>query len=89
MMHLDLILLHPPSICKFRELPIFYGPISNVIPFSSISENHPICFTSLSAYLNLHGISVKIVNLRLMRQLNVFLCRYPDGKGHVKRHNSD
>ena len=28
----DLILLHPPSIFKFRELPIFYGPVSDVIP---------------------------------------------------------
>ena len=66
----DLILLHPPSIYKFRELPIFYGPISDVIPSSSIFENYPIGFLTLSDYLNRHGISVRIVNLALKMLLD-------------------
>jgi len=70
MMRLDLILLHPPSIYKFRELPIFYGPISDVIPSSSIFENYPIGFLTLSDYLNRHGISVRIVNLALKMLLD-------------------
>src|SRR5512133_43974 len=70
MMRLDLILLHPPSIYKFRELPIFYGPISDVIPSSSIFENYPIAFLTLSEYLNPHGISVRIVNLALKMLLD-------------------
>jgi B12-binding domain/radical SAM domain protein len=70
MMHLDLILLHPPSIYKFRELPIFYGPISDVIPSSSIFENYPIGFLTLSEYLNRHGISVRIVNLAMKMLLD-------------------
>lgn len=64
-MHADLILLHPPSIYKFRELPIFYGPISVAIPSSSLFENYPIGFLTISEYLNRRGISVRIVNLAL------------------------
>ena len=70
MMHVDLILLHPPSIYKFRELPIFYGPISDVIPSSSIFENYPIGFLTMSEYLNRHGISVRIVNLAMKMLLD-------------------
>jgi len=59
----DLVLIHPPSVYKFRELPIFYGPVSEVIPSTSIFENYPIGFLTLSEYLTRHGISVRIVNL--------------------------
>ncbi|HEY5975333.1 MAG TPA: cobalamin-dependent protein, partial [Geobacteraceae bacterium] len=65
MKRVDLILLHPPSIHNFRELPIFHGPISDVIPSSSIFENYPIGFLTLSEYLNRQGMSVRIVNLAL------------------------
>ena len=61
----DLILLHPPSIFKFRELPIFYGPVSDVVPASSIFEIYPIGFLTISDYLHRHGMSVRIVNLAL------------------------
>ncbi len=61
----DLILLHPPSVLRFRERAIFPGPISDVVPSSSIFEIYPIGFLSLSEYLHRHGISVRIVNLAL------------------------
>ena len=61
----DLILLHPPSVFKFRELPLFFGPVSDVVPSSSIFEIYPIGFLTLSDYLTRHGISVRIVNLAL------------------------
>jgi B12-binding domain/radical SAM domain protein len=61
----DLILLHPPSIYRFRELPCFLGPVSDVIPSTSIFEGYPIGFLTLSEYLTRHGISVRIVNLAL------------------------
>ncbi len=61
----DLVLLHPPSIFKFRELPIFYGPVSDVVPSSSIFEIYPIGFLTISNYLHRHGMSVRIVNLAL------------------------
>ncbi len=61
----DLILLHPPSVFKFRELPLFFGPVSDVVPSSSIFEIYPIGFLTISGYLSRHGISVRIVNLAL------------------------
>jgi B12-binding domain/radical SAM domain protein len=61
----DLILLHPPSVFKFRELPLFYGPVSDVVPSSSIFEIYPIGFLTISDYLNRHGMTVRIVNIAL------------------------
>ena len=46
MRHVDLVLLHPPSNYKFRELPIFHGPISVAVPSSSIFENYPDWFSN-------------------------------------------
>jgi B12-binding domain/radical SAM domain protein len=61
----DLILIHPPSIYRFRELPVFLGPISDVIPSTSIFEGYPIGFLTMSEYLTRHGMSVRIINLAL------------------------
>jgi B12-binding domain/radical SAM domain protein len=61
----DLILIHPPSVFKFRELPLFFGPISDVVPSSSIFEIYPIGFLTISDYLTRRGISVRIINLAL------------------------
>lgn len=70
MKHADLILLHPPINYQFRELPILYGPISVAVPSSSIFENYPIGFLTLSEYLNRQGISVRIVNLAMKMLLD-------------------
>ena len=61
----DLILLHPPSVFQFRELPLFFGPVSDVVPSSSIFEIYPIGFLTMSDYLTRHGMSVRIVNIAL------------------------
>jgi B12-binding domain/radical SAM domain protein len=61
----DLILLHPPTVFRFRETPGFYGPISDVIPSSSIFEIYPIGFLTISEYLHRHGIPVRIVNIAM------------------------
>lgn len=61
----DLILLHPPGIFRFREEPVFSGPISDVVPSSSIFEIYPIGFLTISKYLQRHGLSVRIVNLAM------------------------
>lgn len=61
----DLILLHPPSIFSFRERPCFQGPVSDVIPSTSVFEGYPIGFLTLSEYLTRHGMTVRIVNLAL------------------------
>jgi len=70
MKHADLILLHPPVNYKFRELPILDGPISVAVPSSSIFENYPIGFLTLSEYLTRQGISVRIVNLAMKMLLD-------------------
>ena len=70
MRHADLILLHPPCNYNFRELPIFYGPISVAIPSSTIFENYPIGFLTISEYLNRQGISVRIINLAMKMLLD-------------------
>lgn len=61
----DLILLHPPSVFRFRELPLFHGPVSDVVPSSSVFEIYPIGFLTISEYLTRHGMSVRIINLAL------------------------
>lgn len=61
----DLILLHPPTVFRFRERPGFYGPMSDVIPSSSIFEIYPIGFLTISDYLHRHGIPVRIINLAM------------------------
>jgi len=45
----DLILMHPPSVFRFRELPLFFGPVSDVVPSSSIFEIYPIGFLTIGA----------------------------------------
>lgn len=61
----DLILLHPPSIFRFREEPVFRGPISDVVPSSSIFEFYPLGFLTLATHLEAHGIKTRIINLAL------------------------
>src|SRR5512143_478646 len=65
MSSIDLILLHPPSIYDFRKLPGIHGPISDVVPSIPIFEMYPIGFTSLSEYLERHGLKVRIINVAL------------------------
>ena len=62
-MRYDLVLLHPPSVYDFRKMDQFRGPISDVIPSSSIFDMYPIGFTSIAGYLERFGFRVKIVNL--------------------------
>ncbi len=61
----DLLLLHPPSVFHFRDLPLFFGPVSDVVPSSSIFEIYPIGFLTISNYLTKHDISVRIINMAL------------------------
>ncbi len=60
------VLIHPPSIYDFRERPIFFGPLSDVIPSSPIFEMYPVGFLTLAAHLRRHGYPTRIVNLALL-----------------------
>lgn len=69
MSDVDLLLLHPPSVYDFREEAILYGPISDLIPSSTVFEMYPLGFLTMSSYLQDRGWNVRIVNLAL-RMLN-------------------
>jgi B12-binding domain/radical SAM domain protein len=65
MARIDLILLHPPTLYDFRKRPGIHGPISDVVPSTPIFEMYPIGFTSLSEYLERHGLKVRIINVAM------------------------
>ncbi len=80
----DLLLIHPPSVFRFRELPLFFGPVSDVVPSSSIFEIYPIGFLTMSDYLTRHGMSVRIVNLAL----RMLRSRSFDPEAYIKNLNA-
>lgn len=59
----DLVLLHPPSVYDFRERGILFGPISDVIPSSSVFEMYPMGLTTIAGCLEEEGYNVEIVNI--------------------------
>lgn len=59
----DIIFLHAPSVYDFRKKPIFYGPVSDVIPSSPVFESYPVGFMTLSAHLEAAGFKTRIVNI--------------------------
>ncbi len=62
-MHRDVIFLHAPSVYDFRKKPIFYGPVSDVIPSSPVFEMYPIGFMTIASHLEAAGFSTRIVNI--------------------------
>jgi B12-binding domain/radical SAM domain protein len=62
----DLILLHAPSVYDFRKEAILYGPVSDMVPSSPVFEMYPIGFTTMSEYLERHGMRTRIVNLAVL-----------------------
>lgn len=63
MNQIGLTLLHAPSTYDFRKLTILRGPISDLVPSSSIFEMYPMGFTSIANFLEPLGYSVRIVNI--------------------------
>ena len=59
----DIVFMHAPSVYDFRKKPIFYGPISDVVPSSPVFEMYPIGFMTMSAHLEEAGYRTRIVNL--------------------------
>ena len=59
----NIIFVHAPSVYDFRKKPIFYGPVSDVIPSSPVFEMYPIGFMTISSHLEAAGFSTRIVNL--------------------------
>jgi B12-binding domain/radical SAM domain protein len=65
----DLLLLHAPSVYDFRERAILYGPVSDMVPSSTVFEMYPLGFLTIVSYLHDRGMRVRIVNLAL-RMMN-------------------
>ena len=59
----DIIFMHAPSVYDFRKKPIFYGPVSDVVPSSPVFEMYPIGFMTMSSHLEAAGFKTRIVNL--------------------------
>jgi len=59
----DAVFLHAPSVYDFRKKPIFYGPVSDVIPSSPVFEMYPIGFMTISAHLIQAGFRTRICNI--------------------------
>ncbi len=55
--------MHAPSVYDFRKKPIFYGPVSDVIPSSPVFEMYPIGFMTISSHLEAAGFKTRIVNI--------------------------
>jgi len=66
---IDLLLLHPPSVYDFRERAILYGPVSDMVPSSTVFEMYPLGFLTIASYLHDRDMKVRIVNLAL-RMMN-------------------
>lgn len=65
----DLLLLHAPSVYDFRRHSILYGPVSDMVPSSTVFEMYPLGFMTLAAWLQDRGYDVHIVNLALRMML--------------------
>ncbi len=65
----DLLLLHAPSVYDFRERAILYGPVSDMVPSSTVFEMYPLGFLTIASYLHAQGMNARIVNLAL-RMMN-------------------
>jgi len=65
----DLLLLHAPSVYDFRQHAILYGPVSDMVPSSTVFEMYPLGFLTIASYLHDRGMEVRIVNLAL-RMMN-------------------
>ena len=52
----DLLLLHAPSVYDFRERAILYGPVSDMVPSSTVFEMYPLGFLTIASYLHDRGL---------------------------------
>lgn len=62
-MRSDIVFMHAPSVYDFRKKPIFYGPVSDVIPSSPVFEMYPIGFMTISSHLEAAGFRTRIANI--------------------------
>jgi len=61
-LRLDVVFLHAPSVYDFRKDTILFGPVSDVVPSSSVFEMYPVGITSIADRLEHAGYHVQIIN---------------------------
>jgi B12-binding domain/radical SAM domain protein len=66
---IDVLFLHAPSVYDFRKGTVLFGPISDVVPSSSVFEMYPIGITSIADRLEHAGYHVQVINVAY-RMLN-------------------
>lgn len=66
----DIVFLHAPTVYDFRKKPIFYGPVSDVVPSSPVFEMYPLGFMTMSSHLEEAGFRTRIVNLAVQMLQN-------------------
>lgn len=59
----DVIFLHAPSVYDFRKDTILFGPVSDVVPSSSVFEMYPVGITSIADRLERAGYHVQLINV--------------------------
>lgn len=64
-MKYDVTFLHPPSVFDFRDRPILWGPINDLVPSKSVFEMYPIGFVSMASTLEKEGYKSRIINIAL------------------------
>lgn len=64
-MSADVVFVHAPSIYDFREKPVMFGPVSDVVPSTPVFEMYPIGFAVLAGYLESRGYRARIANVAL------------------------
>ncbi len=64
-MKYDVTFLHPPSVFDFRDRPILWGPINDLVPSKSVFEMYPIGFVSMASTLEKEGYRSRIINIAL------------------------
>jgi B12-binding domain/radical SAM domain protein len=66
----DIVLVHAPSVFDFRSMAVASGPVSDVVPSTSVFEMYPLGFLTLANHLAREGLSVRITNLALRMLLS-------------------
>lgn len=77
----DIIFLHAPSVYDFRKDTILFGPVSDVVPSSSVFEMYPVGITSIADHLERAGYHVQVINVayKMLRD------RSYDPEEHIRR----
>ncbi|MCL2818577.1 MAG: TIGR04190 family B12-binding domain/radical SAM domain protein [Actinomycetia bacterium] len=59
----DVVLLHAPAVYDFRQRPIMFGPVSDLVPSTPIFEVYPLGLSTIAEYLERSDYHVRTVNL--------------------------